>query len=279
MNLKTMSFASFDFQEFIRGWDIRLSPRFWSYQPMHVIELETPLYTLKTARTMSDLLEVFSLRHRIFLEHTKGGAKSDGYDLDFFDDLCDHIIIIDKQSDSVVGTYRLLSSRETDSFYSATEFQMDEFLAMPGVKMELGRACIDFSHRNGAVIDLLWKGIAQYANWMGARYLFGCSSVKSMDCREMRTLRDYLAGESLHRNEFAIRSIDSFAVDLEEFEPYELDQIDGKRLLPPLLRSYFSAGARIYGQPAFDRDFECFDFLTILDLHDLTPSFQRRYFS
>lgn len=279
MKTTPLSIGAFDFQEIMKGWDIRLSPRFWSYSPMFEIEIETNQYVLKTARSMDDLLDVFGLRHRIFLEDTACGAKSDGFDLDEFDDQCDHIIIIDKVTERVCGTYRLLSSLKTDEFYSQTEFNMDHFLASPGVKLELGRACIDYHHRNGAVIDLLWRGIARYVKLMKATVLFGCSSVKTVDFREARTLFDHLKEEDLHRDEFKIRSYGAFAVNIPEISPYGQDQIDAKRLLPPLLRSYFSAGARVYGYPAFDRDFECFDFLTILDLHDLTPSFKRRYFS
>jgi putative hemolysin len=274
-----MSLASFDFQELVKGWDIRLSPRFWSYRPNFEVEIETSQYILKTATSMDDLLEVFQLRYKIFLEHTESGSKGDGFDLDQFDDLCDHIIIIDKLSDKVCGTYRVLSSLTAKSFYSETEFRLDNFLASSGVKMELGRACIDYGHRNGAVIDLLWKGIARYVKLMNASYMFGCSSVKSTDLRVAKTLYLSMAEEGVHTDRFSIRSYGDFEVCLDEVESLSIDEVDSKRLLPPLLRSYFSAGAKVYGVPALDRDFECFDFLTILDVNELTPGFKRRYFN
>lgn len=279
MKANPLSLGSFDFQDMVKGWDIRLSPRFWSYRPNFEVQIETSQYVLKTATNMDDLLEVFQLRHKIFLEHTECGAKSDGFDLDQFDDQCDHIIIIDKASERVCGTYRVLSSLTADSFYSETEFRLDQFLATSGVKMELGRACIDYGHRNGAVIDLLWKGIARYVQLMDARYMFGCSSVKSTDLRVAKTLYLSMAEEGVHSDRFHIRSYGDFEVRLESVEALNADEVDSKRLLPPLLRSYFSAGAKVFGTPALDRDFECFDFLTILDTHELTNGFKRRYFS
>jgi putative hemolysin len=49
-------------------------------------------------------------------------------------------------------------------------------------------------------------------------------------------------------------------------------------MLPPLLLSYINAGAKVIGKPAFDQDFNCLDFLTILKLQDLRSSFKKRYF-
>ena len=47
--------------------------------------------------------------------------------------------------------------------------------------LELGRACVHKRHRNFAVLNLLWKGIAAYAQARGTRYLMGCSSLTSQD--------------------------------------------------------------------------------------------------
>lgn len=279
MKSTPLNLELFEWPDLLKGWDIRLSPRFWSYTPQFEVFIETPQYILKTARSMSDLLEVFQLRHRIFLENTQGGGSEDGFDLDEFDDQCDHIIIQHKETQRICGTYRLLGSARASSFYSETEFNLDAFLAAPGEKLELGRACIDYAHRNGAVIDLLWRGLGAYANALGVRYLFGCSSVKTLDLRAVRALFEQLKEDQLLSDRYGVRSTGKFAVDFTDApeEPVHREEVKG--LLPPLLRSYFSAGAKVYGWPALDRDFECFDFLTILDLHEISPSFRRRYFT
>jgi putative hemolysin len=49
--------------------------------------------------------------------------------------------------------------------------------------------------------------------------------------------------------------------------------------LPPLINSYLNAGAQIHSAPAYDKDFQCADFFTILDLEQLSPKFARKYFS
>ena len=48
--------------------------------------------------------------------------------------------------------------------------------------------------------------------------------------------------------------------------------------IPPLLLSYLRAGSKVYGKPALDKDFGCIDFMTILNLKDLTRFYKKRYF-
>jgi putative hemolysin len=57
-----------------------------------------------------------------------------------------------------------------------------------------------------------------------------------------------------------------------------MEPIEAKGLIPPLLRSYFSAGSKVYGQPALDVEFKCIDFITILDMEQISSSYKRRYF-
>lgn len=262
-----------------RGWDIRFSPRFIAYTPTFEIDIETSQYRLETAATMTDLLEVFELRHQIFLEDTGAATEdSDGYDVDDYDSICDHIIIRSKEDNRIVGTYRVISSLYSDTFYSQTEFDLDEFLSSGGHKLELGRACIHHGHRNGAVIDLLWRGIAEYIKLTGSRYLFGCSSLKITNPADAKAVFDYLGSKDQLEDRFGIRPIGEFNMNFENVSASSMDEQDVKALIPPLLRSYFTAGSKVFGEPALDRAFKCVDFLTILDMENLTSGYRRRYF-
>jgi len=262
-----------------RGWDIRFSPRFIAYNPTYDIEVDTKLYRLETAKTMNDLLEVFELRHRIFLEDTGAASKdSDGFDVDDYDSLCDHIVIRSKENNRIVGTYRVISSLHCDEFYSQSEFDLDEFLNRKGHKLELGRACIHHGHRNGAVIDLLWKGIAEYIKLTGSRYLFGCSSLKITDPADAKAVFNYLEENQQRLDQYSITPLSDYKMDFESVDASLMDSKDVKGLIPPLLRSYFTAGAKVFGEPALDKAFKCIDFFTILDMDNLTSGYKRRYF-
>ncbi len=245
------------------------------YRPHHLVVIETSRYRLKTATGAAELEEICRLRHGIFLGEE--GVETGDLDVDEFDLVCDHLVIEDKGDGRLVGTYRMLSSEWTDRFYSQGEFTLNKFLASPGVKLELGRACIHPDHRNGAVIDLLWKGIGEYARLTGANQLFGCSSVKTTCKKVAAGLCAHLALEGMVEDSFGISPTPNYDMGIDWDEPYLLTG-EEKNHLPPLLRSYLGAGARVHGAPAFDEPFACIDFLTVLDLANVSPSYARRYF-
>ena len=255
-----------DVARILDEWEVRLSPRFMSYRPRHRVRIETQKYTLKTAGRLDELLRLFHLRHAVF----KGDASK--LDLDHLDHACDHLLIIDNSDGSIVGTYRLIFGAD---YYSDGEFDLSGFKKLAGVKLELGRACITPDHRNGAVIDLLWKGIGRYQELTGARYLFGCSSIFTVNPREMAALMHQMNEKGRFEDTMNIRPVPAYT------HPH-LGNAGGEPMtasLPPLLASYFMAGAKVHGTPAFDADFDCFDWLTILDMHEVSTAFKRRYFS
>ena len=262
--------------ELIESTKIRLSPRFLTYYPVHRISVKSKRYELKTAETMNELVSVFKLRYQNFLENCPD-ANAVAYDVDEFDHICDHLIIKCNATGDIVGTYRILCSRYTSSFYSQNEFVLDDFLKDSGVKLELGRVCIEPSHRNGRVIDLLWKGIGQYADLTQAQFLFGCSSVKVTAPNRVKSIMNNLDNDGHLGDQYDIYPEKKFAM------PIFLEEADSffciEDLVPPLLKSYINAGAKVYGKPALDKEFECVDLMTILNLNDLTRLFKKRYFS
>jgi putative hemolysin len=259
------------------GFFLRFAPGFLTYSPTHIISFETQKYHLKIATKMSELLEVFRLRYQIFLEDCQGVGDGSEIDVDDFDTKCDHIIIEDKENSKIVGTYRVLSSDWSDHFYSEGEFDLENFLKSPGIKLELGRACIHHGHRNGAVIDLLWKGIGEYAKRTRATQLFGCSSVKTTSKDVSEKLMNYLAKRGMLENNYGVIPRSRHNMGLKLFNEC-FSEDEAKSYLPSLLRSYLSAGARVHGAPALDKDFGCIDFLTIIDINALNPSYRKRYF-
>lgn len=259
-------------------WMLYISPRFLTYSPKHPLFIKTQNYTLKTANHLSELVELFRMRHHIFFNET-GITDDHNLDLDDFDSLCDHLVIRSNQTGEICGTYRMLSSAHTSKFYSQGEFNLDEFVKSEGVKLELGRACIHPEHRNGAVIDLLWRGIGEYARLTNASYLFGCSSVMTVSPVMAKAIVKTMKANNMTSEEFTIKPTAKYKMSLSKVtgedifeEKFIMSQI------PSLLRSYINAGAKVFGHPALDKDFQCIDFLTILNLKELNSSYEKRYF-
>ncbi len=247
------------------------------------IEINKKNYIIKTASNQDELEQVLTLRHQVFLEELLHKKRLIEVDFDKFDLLCDHLMIINKSDDSLIGTYRLNCSKFSGDFYSATEFNIDAIIELPGEKVELGRACVHPDFRNGMTIALLWKGLSEYMAVSGSRFFFGCSSIKSMDYMKILHIYNALvsSGNLIHlpdvkpHGKFKSKSLKKLikTQDLDE----QKDEINLMEELPPLLKSYIKAGAKVIGQPALDKDFQCFDFLTLLDFQNADKKYKDKY--
>ena len=144
-------------------------------------------YGARLAGNAQEIRAAQALRFEVFnLELNEGLAESyaSGLDEDPFDAVCDHLIVEHLPSRQIVGTYRLqtgLNAAAKLGYYSAQEFDFQPYEPFRAEIIELGRACVHLQHRNLVVLGMLWKGIADYAQQHGARYLLGCSSITSQD--------------------------------------------------------------------------------------------------
>ena len=244
--------------------------------------IEKKNYLIKTADTIEELRSALRLRHDIFLQELLKKKKRSGIDLDKFDKCCDHLLIIDKRTDQVIGTYRLQSSLFTKRFYTATEFHMKELKTLPGNKLELGRACVHPDHRNGITIALLWEGIIAYMEASQSTYLFGCSSIKTIDKEEIKAIYYHLKREGHIEENSLVRPRGKFKIPglRRHVRKHPESQIENQahdnEKIPSLLSSYLRMGAKLHGVPALDKSFKCVDFMTILSAEQLLSVYRRR---
>jgi len=270
------------------------------------IHAEVGRYRVRLAVTDADREAACRLRFKVFNIELGEGLESSyqtGLDTDEFDASCEHLLVEDKMEASaarrVVGTYRMqsgMTAAQNRGYYSAQEFSFGVYEPLrPGI-LELGRASIDREHRSPEVLTLLWRGIAQYANDMGLRYLIGCSSLTSQDPAEgwqmYRLLEHYRVspefetvptaayacpiepeGTDAQPSPKAERSIPENGSET----PGEVCDAPVPVKVPKLLKTYLAIGARIGAPPAWDRAFGTIDFLTLLDLKTISPSARHRF--
>jgi putative hemolysin len=226
---------------------------------------------------LTELEQVLRLRYEIFHCEFLGKPTTPGIDMDSYDVHCDHLLILDRDTGKVVGTYRLIGSCFSNSFYSASEFNIDPLLAQQGIKLELSRACIHPNYRNGAVIHLLWRGIVAYMRQINASFLFGCSSIKSMDPMRVAEILKYLKDGGMYEKDLAVVPIGEYAFDPPLPEVSQVSPETIKEMIPPLFQFYLRAGARVLGLPALDSKLECTDFLTMLKIPEVQKSYEKKY--
>jgi putative hemolysin len=245
------------------------------FQRKIAVDFTARTYRVKTVETQAELKQVLGLRRSVF--HYEFARKwiSLKSDKDEFDDVADHLAIFDEKNGKIAGVYRLIPSHASRRFYSSTEFDVSHFLSQPGEKLELSRACINREYRNGVVISLLWRGIAEYAQRAGTDYLFGLSSMNTVDPAQIAAVSRYFREQGLEDLSWGIKPRSPYAIDgLDAVEPADGD---AARLVPPLVKTYIRAGARVCSPPVIDRAFNCADWLTVLDMRKLSAAYGRKY--
>jgi putative hemolysin len=254
------------------------------------VHAEVGQYRLRISETVEDRDAACRLRFKVFNIELGEGLESSyetGLDSDEFDLFCEHLLVEDKASGKIVGTYRMQSGTSAArnlGYYSEQEFDLAPYEPLRAGILELGRASIDREHRTPEVLTLLWRGIAQYATDMGLRTLIGCSSLNSTDPAEgwqvYRQLEHYRVAA-----EFETMPTARYACPSEQegqgAQPPARQEMrthpNSSVKIPKLLKTYLAIGARIAAPPAWDREFGTIDFLTLLDLKTISPSARHRF--
>jgi putative hemolysin len=95
------------------------------FKPKVPLFIESSRFVIKTVENSIELEKALNLRYEVFYRETLNKDNFSKTDIDKFDAICDHLIIVDKKQNNVVGTYRFISSTFSDKFYSETEFYID----------------------------------------------------------------------------------------------------------------------------------------------------------
>ncbi|MEI6351452.1 MAG: GNAT family N-acyltransferase [Verrucomicrobiota bacterium] len=237
------------------------------------------VYRVRLATTEQEIKAAQRLRFQVFnLEMGEGLAASyaEGLDTDRFDQICDHLIVEEIETGTIVGTYRVQMGNRAlagAGFYSAQEFDFGPLLGHAAEIVELGRACVHKQHRNLVVLGLLWKGIADYAKAHGGRYLVGCSSLTSQNPAEGIALYESLRAKHDAPEGWQVRPMPGYECVCD----VPATEIPEKLRAPKLMSAYFSIGAKICGPPAIDAEFKTIDFLIVVDLQTMPDSVAARY--
>ena len=244
-------------------------------------EIEDRKYRVRFADSPGQLEAIQQLRFQVFnVELGEGLVESfeTGRDEDRFDPVCHHLIVTERSTGEVIGTYRMQTSSMAgryEGFYSAGEFDLQTFPAeVLDNAVEVGRACIDERHRNRRTLFLLWKGLAAYLAQNRKKYLFGCCSLTSQDPSEGKRVMEYLKARGEVR-------ADVHVPPQPGWECYGENQAYDARAeveLPRLFSLYLRYGAKVCGPPALDRYFKTIDYLVLLNVAELDSDLYRLYF-
>ena len=254
--------------------------------------MENRRFIVKLADTPAEVEQALHLRYEVFKLEQGRLAELDGsagqIDRDEFDAKCLHLLVIDRESGRVAGTYRMQAGERAcapdgGGFYSEREFEIPVLREFAPHVFEVGRSCVAPEFRNGAAVAMLWSGIGAVRRRFGFRYMLGCVSLEHTDGRIGWRIYDILKERRLFCRE--VTATPRPAYRLERPQPSAEDGTKTEaeqeaflqRELPPLFKGYLRIGAKICGEPALDSGFGSIDFLIWFDFEQLPEKYVRHF--
>ena len=248
--------------------------------------IESDNFIIKLVQTKSELKKAQALRYSVFYKEKKAKPtlpkKLIRLDYDKIDKFADHLIVIDKnRKNKIVGTYRLIRGDVAElygGYYSSTEFNLINIVNNYQNKhiLELGRSCVHQNYRNGTIMNLLWKAIAEYVKLYDIKVLIGCASFSGTDpiqySEELSYLRDNfslpanLSVESYDNNIYPAYKLNNNSNPLRTFAK-----------LPPLIKGYLRVGGKVSDNFFVDYRFNTIDLFVVVSTDDIDTRYKKKY--
>jgi len=251
-------------------------------------ELRAGNLGVRIATTAAEIDAVQALRYRVFYDEM--GAEPDAVsranrrDVDAFDAVADHLLVVDHAigpgPEGVVGTYRLIqqsAAERVGQFYSADEYDISAMVSFDGQVLELGRSCVDPVYRSGAVMQLLWRGVAAYVFRHQIDLMFGCASLPGTDPDRLAPELTYLYHNHLAPPGLRPRAVPDRYVEMRRLDPEQLDARRVVTQLPPLIKGYLRLGGFVGDGAVIDRQFNTIDVAVVVKTDLVTDKYYRHY--
>jgi putative hemolysin len=243
---------------------------------------------IRLAESARELSAAQALRYHVFVEEMNAKPSPEMQaarrEFDRFDDYCDHLLVIDRAlgrgADGVVGTYRLMrrgAAVRAGGFYSAGEYDISALMSYPGQILELGRSCVHADYRTGSIMQLLWRGIAEYVLHYDIELLFGCASLHGTESEEMALPLSYLFHHHLAPPALRPRALESRYVSMNILKPDEIDRRGALAALPPLIKGYLRLGGFVGDGAVIDSEFNTTDVSIVVKTDLVTERYFKHY--
>lgn len=249
---------------------------------------------VRLAETEAEVGAAQVLRYRVFYEEMSAipspEMQATGRDFDRFDEVCDHLLVIDRDvldedgQPAVVGTYRFMRNEQAEKaggFYTAGEYDIGPMLAaLPaGARsLELGRSCILKAYRTKpATMQLLWRGVMSYVARFSIDLMFGCASLQGTDPECMSLPLSYLHHFHGMPPEIRVRARPELYVEMNRMAKDDIAFKDALRALPPMIKGYVRAGCMIGEGAVIDRQFGTTDVLIYFPVERMDPRYKSRF--
>ncbi|UDQ89736.1 GNAT family N-acetyltransferase [Xanthobacter autotrophicus] len=250
---------------------------------------------VRLARTARDVRRAQRLRYKVFYEEMSATPDATTRlarrDMDSFDTICDHILVLDhdagkivlgRRKPKVVGTYRLLRQEVANrhgGFYTQGEFDVGGVIAAhPTLRfLELGRSCVLKPYRNKRTVELLWHGVWTYILRNKIDAMFGCASLEGTDPAELDLPLSFLHHNAMAPEEWRARAVEGRHVSMDRMAKADIDMKKALQALPPLIKGYLRLGGFVGDGAVVDHQFGTTDVLIILPVSVISPRYVEHF--
>lgn len=241
-------------------------------------------FEVRLASSAADLRAAQRLRYEVFVEELGGQGPLVDHaarlERDRFDPFFDHLLLIDRERDRVVGVYRLMGEAQAaraGGFYSEGEYDLTALRRSGRRLLELGRSCLHRDYRGGAGMHQLWSALADHVAREGIEVLFGVASFPGTDAQALAAPLSLLHQRHLAPEALRPRARPSGFQSMDLVPEDGLDRRAAMLAVPSLIKAYLRLGGTV-GEGAFlDRAFNCTDVCLVLDTANLSARQARFY--
>ncbi len=250
---------------------------------------------VRLAQTAAEVRQAQKLRYHVFYQ--EGSALADPgrlfarRDIDAFDAICDHLLVVDHASSehspgvrkpAVVGTYRLLRQQLAEDFggfYTSSEFEIAPLIARHRSLnfLELGRSCVLAPYRNKRTVELLWQGIWNYLLLNRLDVMFGCASLEGTDPRQLKLPLSFLHHYCRAPESWRAQALPGRYVEMNRMSKEAVDPKAALRALPPLIKGYLRLGCYVGDGAVVDHQFGTTDVLIVLPVAALNERYVEHF--
>lgn len=245
----------------------------------------------RLAANAAEIRAAQQIRYRVFVEEMGArlppAAMLAGLDFDAFDDICDHLIVLDTAlegdaPDQIVATYRLLRQEVAEKhsgFYSTDEFDIAPMIARhPGKRfLELGRSCVLPPYRTKRTVELLWQGNWAYSLKHNLDVMFGCASFPGAFPEFHALALSFLHHNTLASGDWSVRATQNRYRNMDLMPPEAVNAKRALTAMPPLVKGYLRLGAMVGEGAVVDHAFGTTDVLIVLPVESISSRYVNYY--
>jgi putative hemolysin len=247
---------------------------------------------VRLARSAAEVRRAQELRYRVFYKEMYAapgaGRMVPQRDVDHFDTICDHLIVLDYESRSpsgkpaLVGTYRLLPQHMAEQslgFYNAKEFDIGALIARHRELkfLELSRACVLPAYRNKRTIELLWYGIWTYVVQHKFDVMIGCASLEGTDLDQLALPLSFLHHFGRTPECWRVRAKPQYYVEMNRISQEHVDKKAAVSALPPLVKGYLRLGGFVGEGAVIDHHFGATIVLVVLPVSAISTRYTQYF--